>query len=173
MKIMVFLHGTVIMHQTALGVPREERVAQVQRREASVWDFATYVPIGEAARKLRTWAAQDAEILYLSAHRLSVGIEKDRAVLRRHGFPEAPIYYRASPSATYAAIAESVLPDVLIEDDCESIGGAAEMTYPNLKEEIQAWVRPIIVREFEGIDHLPDDVAALPGFSPTNIQNNV
>lgn len=36
MKIAVFLHGTTIMHQSAIGKSREERVQQVQQREASI-----------------------------------------------------------------------------------------------------------------------------------------
>ncbi len=44
MKVGVFLHGTAIMHATASGVARDERVRQVRRREPSVRDFVSYVP---------------------------------------------------------------------------------------------------------------------------------
>lgn len=40
MKIMVFLHGTAIMHPGAAGRTREERVKQVLDRDASLYDTA-------------------------------------------------------------------------------------------------------------------------------------
>jgi len=51
MKLLVFLHGTTIMHQAAIGRSREERVRQVRERDASVKDYATYVPVGNAVDK--------------------------------------------------------------------------------------------------------------------------
>ena len=60
MKIMVFLHGATIMQQTGLGVSRAERVQQVHDRDRSVYDFASYVPIGGAVEKLRTWLSTKA-----------------------------------------------------------------------------------------------------------------
>ncbi|OGE71166.1 hypothetical protein A2617_01400 [Candidatus Daviesbacteria bacterium RIFOXYD1_FULL_41_10] len=56
---------------------------------------------------------------------------------------------------------ENVLPDILIEDDCESIGGEIEMCYPNIKPEIKEKIKHIIVKEFQGIDHLPDNLDEL------------
>lgn len=48
------------------------------------------------------------------------------------------------------------MPDVLIEDDCESIGGEAEMTYPKLGSEARKKISSVVVKEFQGIDELPD-----------------
>jgi hypothetical protein len=160
MKIMVFLHGTAIMHRGGLGKSREERVRQVLSGEPSLHDFASYVPVGEAVRKLQGWRAQGAEIVYLSSHRDPGNVDKDRSVLEQYGFPEGPIYYRQNGEG-YADVAARLLPDVLIEDDCESIGGAPEMTYPNLLPQLQVQIRSIVVKEFEGIDHLPDDLGLL------------
>lgn len=56
---------------------------------------------------------------------------------------------------------ERILPDILIEDDCESIGGDAEMIYPHLKAEMRGGIISLVVKEFEGIDHLPDNLAML------------
>jgi hypothetical protein len=64
----------------------------------------------------------------------------------------------------YHDVAERVLPDVLIEDDCESIGGEKEMTYPHIKPELKAKIKSIVVKEFGGIDHLPDDTSALMSY---------
>ena len=41
-----------------------------------------------------------------------------------------------------------VMPDVLIEDDCESIGGEIEMSYPHIKDELRARIRSVVVKEF-------------------------
>jgi hypothetical protein len=121
MKILAFLHGTTIMHATALDRTREERVAQVRDRDPSVHDYASYVPVGNASEKLRTWERQGAEIAYMSSHRKPEDVAHDQAVLRRYGFPRGLMLYRQAEE-TYGDTAARVLPDVLIEDDCESIG---------------------------------------------------
>jgi hypothetical protein len=87
-------------------------------------------------------------------HRKPEHVAKDAAVLERFGFPAGEIFFR-QPGETYADVARRAAPDVLIEDDCESIGGEREMTYPHLRPEEQARIVGIVVREFEGIDHLP------------------
>ncbi|MFH1564527.1 MAG: hypothetical protein ABIC82_01620 [bacterium] len=62
---------------------------------------------------------------------------------------------------TYKNIPEKVMPDILIEDDCESIGGANNMTITFLNSEIKKKIKSIVVKEFQGIDYLPDDVRDL------------
>jgi len=161
MKIMVFLHGTAIMHKNAEGRTREERVMQVlDRRDGSLCDFASYVPAGNAARKLQTWRQQGAEIVYLSSHKRAEDVEIDKVVLRNHNFPDGQVFFRHR-GEQYNDIAERVLPDILIEDDCESIGEENEMTYPHIKQELRARIKSIVVKEFGGIDHLPDDLTVL------------
>lgn len=160
MRILVFLHGTTIMHAAGAGMSREECVRQVRERHPSARDYAAYVPVGGAVEKLRRWHAQGAEIAYLSSHREPEDVAKDAAVLRRYGFPAGEVFSRQA-GEDYGAAAERARPDVLIEDDCESIGGAVEMTYSKLRPELQSRVMSIVVREFEGLDHLPDDITAL------------
>lgn len=161
MKIMVFLHGTAIMHKNAVGRTREERVQQVlDRRDESLYDFASYVPVDNAVRKLQAWRQQGAEIVYLSSHKSVEDVEIDRAVLRNHAFPDGQVFFRHS-GEQYNDVAERVLPDILIEDDCESIGGEREMTYPHIKSELKAKIKSVVVKEFGGIDHFPDDISAL------------
>jgi hypothetical protein len=155
MKILVFLQGTAIMHASGAGCSREERVRQVQQRDPSVREHADYIPVGDAAEKLRAWAAQGAEILFLSSHRDPAHMDEDMRVLRRYGFPEGTVLFRRAGEA-YHDVAERALPDVLIEDDCESIGGAAEMVYPHMRPEMRSRITSIVVREFEGLDHLPE-----------------
>ncbi len=54
-KLMVFLHGTAIMHAAAAGRPRAERVLQSSQRAPSVLDFASYIPTEAAVQKVRAW----------------------------------------------------------------------------------------------------------------------
>jgi hypothetical protein len=160
---MVFLHGTTIMHRGAIGQSRAERVRQIEESEESVSDFATYVPIGQSQQKVRLWHSQGAEVMYLSSHRTAEDVEKDRAVLDAHRFPEGEVYFRQSDE-NYADVAEKVMPDILIEDDCESIGGEVEMTYPQISAFRRQSIKHIVVMEFEGIDHLPDDLEMLAAY---------
>ena len=160
--IMVFLHGTIIMHKNGLGRAREERVRQALDGEESLFDFAAYIPVGNEVRKLQTWKNQGVEIVYLSSHKTAEDVQIDKAVLRNHGFPDGPIFFR-SGNEQYHEIAERIVPDILIEDDCESIGGEKNMTYPHIKPELKGRIKSIVVEEFGGIDHLPDDLDELMG----------
>lgn len=162
MIILVFLQGTILMHKGGLNHTREERVRQVVQEEESVHDFDAYVPVGDAVQKLRTWHEQGAQILYLSSNRNAEDVEKDETVLNRYGFPAGRVYH-CHVDEHYGQVAESILPDILIEDDCESIGGEQEMTYPQIKPEARAKIKSIVVKEFGGIDHLPDKVNLLAG----------
>ena len=160
MKILVFLHGTTLMHRGAPAHSREERVRQVLTGEETVREHEAYVPVGNAVEKLHRWQQQGAEIIYLSSHRNPGNVEKDKHVLIRYGFPEGEVLFRSAHQA-YKDVAEAVLPDVLIEDDCESIGGEVQMVYPHIAPALQRRITSIVVREFEGIDHLPDTIADL------------
>lgn len=172
MKILIFLQGTILMAKNAAGLPREEIVRQVMEQEESVRDFANYIPIGNAAQKLQNWAGQGAEICYLTSLTENKkargdeiigkeGLKWDEEVLNRYGFPYGIIYHREA-SEKYSDVVARIIPppDIFIEDDCESIG-ASEMTYPSLSEELQNRIKSILVREFGGIDHLPDDIRLL------------
>lgn len=176
MKIMVFLHGTLIMHRGALGRSRDEIIQQVKDQEESVRDFEGYVPVGDAPKKLQSWVSQGAEICYLSALTENKkargdetvgkeGLKADEIVLKRYGFPKGEIFHRDS-SESYKDVVARVIPhpNILIEDDCKSIGGELEMTYPSLDLRLKAEMRSIVVKEFEGIDHLPDNLKELSEF---------
>ena len=163
MKIMVFLHGTTLMHRNAIGKTREERVKQVLDGDESLHDFSSYVPVDNAVLKLRAWRERGAGIVYLSSHKQVEDVEIDKAVLQKYGFPDGEVFCRQSHEQ-YGNVAERVLPDILIEDDCESIGGEEEMTYPDIKQELKPRVKSIVVREFGGIDHLPADISALMNY---------
>jgi hypothetical protein len=160
MKILVFLHGTVTMHKSAAGKSHEEILRQVANEEEFVHDFASYIPVGNAVQKLKTWQEQGAQIEYLSSRRMARELEMDKSVLAKYGFPEGPIHFR-QPGETYKDVAERIIPDILIEDDCECIGGAEQMTITFVRAEIKQKIKSIVIKEFSGIDHLPDNLENL------------
>jgi hypothetical protein len=162
MKILVFLHGTAIMHKGAKGLAREETIRQVMEREESVHDYAAYIPVGNAVKKLQGWKEQGARICYLSSHRNARDVEMDKSVLKTYGFPDGRIFCRRNREQ-YKDVVERIrpLPDLIVEDDCESIGGTVEMVYPNLKPHLRNKIKSIVVKEFGGIDHLPDRISEL------------
>lgn len=159
------------MHKSAIGKTREEIIEQVKAQGESVRDFGSYIPIGSAVDKLKKWAEQGAEIFYLSALTEDKkargdeiigkeGLRVDQEILDRYRFPKGEVYHRKKRES-YAQIAEKIAPDILIEDDCESIGGEKEMTITFINPEIKRRIQSIAIREFGGIDHLPDDLNEL------------
>ncbi len=161
MKIVIFTEGTVIMHSSAKGLGREDIVKQIKNgTDYSIYNWEEYIPIGNAAEKLQRWKSQGAKILYLTSRVNPEEIEDITGVLKKHNFPEGQLLYRQKGEA-YKDVAEKVLPHVLIEDDCESIGGMREMTITNVKPDLKKKIKSIVVKEFEGIDHLPDELRNL------------
>ncbi len=169
MKILIFLQGTIIMHRGAVGKNHEEIVKQIREQEPSVRDHENYIPIGKAVTKLQRWVSHGAEICYISSLAEDKktrgnefvgkeGLKADKNVLERYGFPNGSIYHRAIRQ-NYQNLVEQMqpLPNVLIEDDCESIGGEIEMIYPRLADETKKKIHSVVIKEFEGVDHLPDD----------------
>lgn len=148
------------MHKNAESKTREERVKQVLDSDPSAHDYISYIPVGNAVEKLKSWQAQGAEILYLSSHENVEDVEKDKSVLEKYGFPKGQVFYRQN-GESYKNIAEKIIPDVLIEDNCESIGGAKEMTITFVKPEMKEKIKSIIVKEFSGIDHLSNKLDEL------------
>ena len=157
---MVFLQGTTIMSEKFLGRTREERVKLSKERDPEVLDSSRQVPIGRAVGKLRKWKEEGAELIYVSAHRKPENTPKIASLLEKHEFPQGEFVFRQG-SEQYKDVAERIRPDVIIEDDCESIGGEKEMVYPQIKPELRNGMKSIVVREFEGIDQLPDNIEKL------------
>ena len=78
MRLLVFLHGTALMHPGAVGRTRQERVAQVRAaQEPTLHDYDAYVPVGNVVAKLRHRQHQGAQIAYLSSHRNPEDVAKD------------------------------------------------------------------------------------------------
>ncbi|MFH1253785.1 MAG: hypothetical protein V1664_05690 [Candidatus Uhrbacteria bacterium] len=155
MKLLIFTEGTILMHKNAVGRSREEIVRQVEDHEESVADFSSYVPIGWAVEKLKNWKNNGVEIFYLTSRRVSEEIDQIRAVLKKFDFSEGQLLFRQD-GEEYKDIAERIVPDILIEDDCESIGGVDEITITHIDPEIKNKIKSVVVKEFAGIDNLPD-----------------
>lgn len=141
------------MHKNAQGKSREEIVEQVKANEESVDDFVTYVPIGNAPEKIKAWQERGAEICYLTSRTEKNEIEEIKNVLKNYHFPEGELFFRQA-GEEYKDVAERVMPDILLEDNCESIGGESEMTYTHINLTIKPKIRPIVVKEFAGIDNI-------------------
>lgn len=161
MKILVFTEGTIIMHPSAKGLSREERVKQSQTRERSVHDYRNYIPNDNAVEKLLSWKSQGVDIYYLTSRTTPGEIEDIKSVLEKFNFPDSQNLLYRNKGEEYKDVAERLMPDILVEDDCESIGGEVEMTYPHIKEDLKPKIKPIVVKEFGGIDHLPNDISKL------------
>lgn len=160
MKTLIFTEGTLIMHKNARCHSREEIVGQVRSgRDSSLHDWKSYIPIGNAVEKLQKWKDQGLEILYLTSRTKPEEVEDIRSVLKKYDFPEGELLFRRM-GEEYKDVAERVEPDVIIEDDCESIGGTEEMTYTHINPELKQKIKLIAVKEFGGIDHIPDDPRA-------------
>lgn len=156
-KILVFTEGTILMPAAGKDVSREERVQQVRDGEKSVHDFKSYTPVGDAIKKLSTWVQNGYEIYYLTSRKTLEEITDIQNVLLNNNFPSGTLLYRQA-NEEYKDVAERLVPDILIEDDCESIGGEMEMTYPGIKPEIKTTIKHFPVPEFGGIDHLPANI---------------
>lgn len=128
--------------------------------DSSIDNWGKYIPIGNSVEKLQKWKGQGAEILYLTSRIKPTVVEDIKSVLKKHGFPEGQLLFRQK-GEEYKDIAEKAMPNVLIEDDCESIGGMKEMTITNIKPDLKKKIKSVVVKEFEGIDHLPDDLKNL------------
>ena len=167
MRILIFTEGTLFIGGDVAHLSRQERIRAVQEELAQQTagrpiDFRAEIPVGNAVEKLHTWKQQGAEIIYLTSRTQPDEIEDIRYVLDKFDFPEGELLFRREGEA-YKDVAERVLPDILVEDDCESIGGEVEMTYPHIRLELKARIKSIVVPEAGGIDHLPNDLATLIG----------
>ena len=69
--------------------------------------------------------------------------------------------YHRRKNEEYKDVAERAMPNILVEDDCESIGGEVEMTYPHIEPEKKKKIESIPVPEFGGINHLSNSLNEL------------
>ncbi|MBI3888012.1 hypothetical protein HY310_03005 [Candidatus Microgenomates bacterium] len=178
MKILIFTEGTVLVHGSSIGKTREEIVAQscefgIQAEENSltyedkinygtdpgnIHDYASYIPVGNAVSKINKWKDQGATIYYLSSRRVKQELEAVSSVLKKYNFPDYQNLLFRNQGEDYKTVAEKLMPDIFIEDDCESIGGPKEMTSTYFSPSAKQKIKTVVVKEFMGLDHLPDNI---------------
>lgn len=111
--------------------------------------------------KIQTWVNQGAEIYYLTSRKRFSEVNQIKNILISYGFPGKGLFYRAGREK-YQDIAELLMPRIIIEDDCKSIGGKWQMTITYIQEDIKNSIKSIVIKEFEGIEHLPNKLNILP-----------
>ena len=172
MKILVFLHGTIIMHKSGIDKTPQERGDQVlDKSDETIFDFINYIPIGKANEILRYWSKNNNKIIYMSSHRNKNDVKKDIAVLENYAFPSGKVLYRGKFSG-YKKLVEKEAPDIIIEDDCKCIAKMIknkcrflpnkavawlterEMVYPHLPDYLKQKIQSVVLEEFEGIDNM-------------------
>src|SRR3989338_9170877 len=139
MKILIFTEGTILMHKSAAGHTREEIARQVTEKDHSVKDYSSYIPIGNSPKKITKWKQQGAKIFYLASRRKPEQIKDIKNVLKRYNFPDGELLFRKE-GEEYKDVAETMIPDVFIEDDCESIG-EDEVTITHVNPKIRAKIK--------------------------------
>ncbi len=137
-KIMIFIEGTILK-------PKHNNFF-------SRIHILGYVPIKNAIETLRKWQEEGYEIIYLTSLRGRQAMKMARHI-DELGFEGSMVGYRQSRQS-YATLIKEEMPDIFIEDDCESVGGETSMCYEELSEEIKEKIRLIKVKEFEGIDEV-------------------
>lgn len=135
-QIMIFVEGTIFKPKTKL----------------SLFSFKNYVTVGDCVNIICRWHEQGARISYCTS-RTGRQVCVIARLLERCGLPGEKLYYRDDGN-TYKDIVEAVKPDVLIEDDCKSIGGVRQMCITHVSPEVKKNINSVVVNEFEGIDHL-------------------
>lgn len=143
-KIMIFTEGTI------LGPP------SIMQH----FNHASYIPINNAVKIIKTWEEQGAQIIYFTSRKKLKQVHEIKEILLQYNFPGRYLYYREK-GQRYKDIVELVLPDILIEDDCRSIGGKWQMCITYIRPEVKRRVKSIVVEEFGGIDNLPSLLSEL------------
>lgn len=124
------------------------------------FSHASYIPIKNCVNILKSWEEQGAEILYFTSRKKLKEVNEIKEILIKYNFPRRYLYYR-NRDEKYKDIIEEVVPRILIEDDCRSIGGKWQMCITYVKPEVKNKVKSIIVKEFQGIDTLPLSLSEL------------
>lgn len=138
-KIMIFVEGTILK-------PRFEN------NILSRISVTNYVPIGDAINTLKKWQEEGYEVIYLTSLK-GRGAMKMAQHLDELGFTGSMVGYRQK-NQDYATLIKEELPDILIEDNCSSIGGEENMCYNLLSEDLKKEIKHIVVEEFQGIDNV-------------------
>jgi len=162
MVIAIFTEGTILMHKTGHDFEnRANIVAQAKADIDSVHNYANYVPVLGVIDKIDFWANQGAEIYYITSRADYSEIQDILNVLNKFKFPQTHHLLFRTEGNSYTNLVEDLLPDVLIEDDCESMGENSEIIFPTISEPIKKRIKSWVVPEFGGITNLPNRILEL------------
>lgn len=139
MKIMIFIEGTTFK----------------TRFPMFLFTKYGYKPIGNAVEIVNTWE-NDGHDIYLCSYVRNRRYKFIKRIIDFYGMKYTEILCREK-GEHYSEIVERIKPDILIEDDCKSIGGQKDWCITNVREEIKARIHSIIVPEFKGIDNVKID----------------
>jgi hypothetical protein len=139
-KIMIFLEGTIFYTKPILFL----------------FSKKGYIPIGKAVDIINSLYQKGNEI-YLCTYVKKNKIKFIESILKYYNIKYTKLVYR-DKEENYSDLVEIIRPDVLIEDDCKSIGGEKEMCITNVKEEIKKNIKSIVVEEFKGIDEFENKI---------------
>lgn len=144
--IMIFVEGTVLKPKSWFNL----------------YNHKSYLPIGNCVEIIKEWQSQGANIVYCTSRR-GKQAEDIATLLKKYGLVGTELYYR-SKGEKYKDIIERIQPNILIEDNCKSIGGAWQMCITKVAPQIKEKIISIVVEEFKGIDNLPRNVSSFNDF---------
>ena len=143
LTILIFTEGTILKPKSWL----------------SIYNHKSYIPIGCAVEIISNWHEQGANIIYCTS-RKNKQADDLTILLKKYGFVGLFCVSREKKES-YKNIVETLRPDILIEDDCKSIGGSWQMCITKIKPDLKREIKSIVVPEFKGIDSLPIDLQNL------------
>lgn len=111
-----------------------------------------YVPIGNAVKIINDLYSSGNEI-YLCSYVRKNRYNFIKSVVDYYGINYTEILCR-DKKEQYSDLVEKIIPDILIEDDCKSIGGEKQWCITHVRDDIKRNIKSIIVEEFKGIDNI-------------------
>ena len=142
--ILIFIEGTILKHNNIFNI----------------YNFKKYIPINNCVEKIKLWNEQGYDIQYLTSRKNKNEVNIIKNILEKNNFCGNCLHYRQKDEE-YFNIAEKIMPKILIEDNCKSIGGVKQTTIYKICSEKKLMIKSILVDEFNGIDHLPNEIKEL------------
>lgn len=139
-KIMIFIEGTTFYTKPFLFL----------------FSKNGYAPIGNAVEIINKLYNERNEI-YLCSYVRKKRYNFIKSVIDYYNIMYTEILCR-DKKENYSDLVERILPDILIEDNCKSIGGEKQCCISNVRDEIKKNIKSIIVEEFKGIDHIQNQI---------------
>lgn len=133
-KIMIFIEGTTFYTKPFLFL----------------FSKKGYVPIGNAVGIINALHDTGNKI-YLCSYVKKRRYNFIKAVINSYGVKYDDILCR-DKGEQYSDLVEKVCPDILIEDDCNSIGGEKNWCITGVRADIKQHIKSIVVKEYQGID---------------------